>query len=507
MYSLIELKTLVSSGRDPARSLPLRRGFLLIPLVFACFAFLPQTQAVLPPEIVPNDAIDADGCYPSFVTAEGCGVLAGPGIGGLGSTAIGWRALFFSGASFWNTGVGAGALAINTGDENTAVGAGALLINLGVDHNTAIGAFTLFQNQLGFNNTAVGAEALFFNDVTTLGTANNNTAVGWEAMEENVNAARNTAVGSFALQENDFFGNNFAADNTAVGFGALRNNIDGGLNSAVGSDALVFNTLGALNNAFGFAALAFNDSAVANTAMGVGALEFNDASLAGLANANTAVGFAAMINNVDGAENVVVGTQAGPNLVGPFPLGFRNTYVGPNVGTFDPLLNPLPDENTTIRIADFSEDGFGSSACYIGGIFNNFQAVNGVNIVQVTLDLNDDHLGWDFGPNQSGSVPSIPTRSAPVPRGKPQAPPSPQHQAKMKDRVEELEATVAQQQEQIATLQSAAVRASVAGRTVAQQQKQIETLTAQLKEQAAQIQRVSAQVEMIKPAPRVVENR
>ena len=45
MYSLIELKTLVSCGRDPARSLPLRRGFLLIPLILACFAFLPQMQA------------------------------------------------------------------------------------------------------------------------------------------------------------------------------------------------------------------------------------------------------------------------------------------------------------------------------------------------------------------------------------------------------------------------------------------------------------------------------
>jgi uncharacterized coiled-coil protein SlyX len=43
--------------------------------------------------------------------------------------------------------------------------------------------------------------------------------------------------------------------------------------------------------------------------------------------------------------------------------------------------------------------------------------------------------------------------------------------------------------------------------TVAQQQKQIETLTTQLREQAAQIEKVSAQVEMIKPAPRVVENR
>jgi uncharacterized coiled-coil protein SlyX len=43
--------------------------------------------------------------------------------------------------------------------------------------------------------------------------------------------------------------------------------------------------------------------------------------------------------------------------------------------------------------------------------------------------------------------------------------------------------------------------------TVAQQQKQIETLTAQLREQAAQIQNVSAQLEMVRPTPRVVENR
>ncbi len=42
--------------------------------------------------------------------------------------------------------------------------------------------------------------------------------------------------------------------------------------------------------------------------------------------------------------------------------------------------------------------------------------------------------------------------------------------------------------------------------TVAQQQKGMEVLTAQLKEQAAQIQKVSAQVRMSKPATRVVLN-
>jgi hypothetical protein len=42
--------------------------------------------------------------------------------------------------------------------------------------------------------------------------------------------------------------------------------------------------------------------------------------------------------------------------------------------------------------------------------------------------------------------------------------------------------------------------------TVAQQQKGMEALVAQVKEQAAQIQKVSAQVEMNKPAPRTVLN-
>ena len=43
--------------------------------------------------------------------------------------------------------------------------------------------------------------------------------------------------------------------------------------------------------------------------------------------------------------------------------------------------------------------------------------------------------------------------------------------------------------------------------TVAQQQKGMEALVAQLEEQAAQIQKVSAQVETSKPAPTVVANQ
>jgi hypothetical protein len=42
--------------------------------------------------------------------------------------------------------------------------------------------------------------------------------------------------------------------------------------------------------------------------------------------------------------------------------------------------------------------------------------------------------------------------------------------------------------------------------TVVQQQKEIQTLWAQLKEQAAQIQRVSAQLELSKPTPQTAAN-
>ena len=52
------------------------------------------------------------------------------------------------------------------------------------------------------------------------------------------------------------------------------------------------------------------------------------------------------------------------------------------------------DEDLTIRIADFSVDGFGPSACYIGGIWNNPQPV-GDNVVVVTLNLDNDQLGFD----------------------------------------------------------------------------------------------------------------
>jgi len=62
---------------------------------------------------------------------------------------------------------------------------------------------------------------------------------------------------------------------------------------------------------------------------------------------------------------------------------------------------------------------------------------------------------------------------------------------------------VEEQQARISELNSRAAREEA---RIDQQQKGIEVLTAQIKEQAAQIQKVSAHLEMSKPAPRMVLN-
>src|SRR5436190_17074963 len=365
-----------------------------------CFGLCQQVQSA-------TDTPDP-GSLPTSNTADGQGAL-GSLTTGLYNSAFGFLSVLSLSDANFDTGVGAGARLVDNGGENTAVGAGGL-----------------FSNTTGTSNTANGTFALF----------------------SNVTASSNTAVGSQALQNNDNTGNGKANGNTAVGTQALFSNGDGAFDDAVGAFALVDNTNGFGNNAFGNSALFSNVIGAENTALGDVALAFNDFDGMGLANNNTAVGGATLFNNVDGSENTAVGTGAGPNVV----TGSNNTYIGDFVGTL------APDESSTIRIGDLSNgNGAGSLACFIGGIFNNFQPVGG-SVVEVTLDLATDELGWDIGPNQG--TPAAP-RSAPQRRSAPGAPAQrPTLNNGKVGKVDKLEATVAQQQ------------------------KQIETLTAQLKEQA-----------------------
>ena len=440
--------------------------FTTILSVLACFAGLPEIKAT--PQIAPPP----DGCYPGFTTAEGCLALQNLTTGN-GNTGIGWRSLFSMGGGSFNTGVGAGTLVLNTADSNTAVGAAAMLLNLSGDDNTAVGVNALAFNSGAEDNTAVGAFALSNNDSTKAGLASNNTAVGTEALEFNTDGSPNTAVGYAALKNNLT-----AGGNTAVGYDALLFNGElahgfplGWYNNAVGAGALLNNRDGFSNNAFGNDALLFNVNGVANTAIGYYTLWYNDSDQLGLANGNTGVGATALFNNIDGSDNTAIGDSTGRNVI----TGFNNTYIGDFVGTL------AGDESNTVRIGDVSNgNGAGSLECYIGGIFNNFQPVGG-SVVVVTLDRADDHLGWDFGPSQGGSEPV--QRSTPQRRSAPDVPT--QRSAMLNGKVGKVEKLEA---------------------VVAQQQKQIEILTAQLREQAAEIRRVITQLEASKPALQIVNN-
>src|SRR5246127_55612 len=110
--------------------------FTTILSMLACCAFSPQMQAQLPAEIPGNP----DGCYPAFTTAEGCNALHQL-FGGIGNSAFGWYSNFLAGDASFNTGLGAGTLALTSGagsNDNTAVGTAAMILNLSGTDNCAL---------------------------------------------------------------------------------------------------------------------------------------------------------------------------------------------------------------------------------------------------------------------------------------------------------------------------------------------------------------------------------
>jgi trimeric autotransporter adhesin len=143
-----------------------------------------------------------------------------------------------------NTALGDDALLNNTGFYNTANGSNALLNNTTGFENTATGWLALSSNTTGTSNTATGSVALF-NNITGGG----NTATGYHALQVNNTGNNNTASGGYAL-----LGNSVGSYNTATGTGALLGNTTGNSNTAIGNAALAGNTTGQNNIALGFAA-------------------------------------------------------------------------------------------------------------------------------------------------------------------------------------------------------------------------------------------------------------
>jgi uncharacterized coiled-coil protein SlyX len=436
----------------------------------ACFALSPRAQAVSPPP---------DGGYPNFTTAEGQNALFSLTTG-VANTAVGWFSLKANSEGSLNTAVGAGTLLLNTADENTAIGVAALLSNTTGTQNTANGAFALFSNTTESFNTATGFQALFSN---TGDGGHYNVANGYQALFSNTTGRRNVADGNAAL-----YSNTIGSFNTAVGDQALLSlatvdpaNGNGNGNTAIGELALVSLTTGG---------------------------------------GNAALGNSALVSAITGYQNIAIGYVAGQNLTD----GSNNIHVS----------NPgVPTESNTIRIGNVVPftDIYGfphaaHSATYIAGISGT--AVVGDTVVvdangQLGTATSAARFKKEIRPMDKASEAILALKPVSFQyksdsKGTPQFGLIADEVAKVnpdlvvRDRkgeiysvrydavnamllneflkehrtVRELKSTVAEQEMNFQA-------------TVAQQQKQIEALTAGL-------QKVSAQVEMSRPAPQTVVN-
>jgi hypothetical protein len=225
----------------------------------------------------------------------------------------------------------------------------------------------------------------------------------------------------------------------------------GNYNNAVGNAALYADQRGESNNAHGDSALSSNVSGSYNTAMGDLALFISTGD------DNTAIGWSAG-SNVDGEGNICIGSSS-------YGVG---------------------GESGTIRIGgDFS----GYTACYINGI----SGAN-VNMGTAALVYVDDTGKLGTMPMAAGGK----KMAVPVPRGAhPRAMLNKSENrkiAQLQATITELKATVARQRKDFEAI-------------VTQQQRETQALAAQVKDQAAQIQKVSAQLEMSQPATTVVANK
>jgi trimeric autotransporter adhesin len=255
-------------------------ALLVIPLVLACLTLLPSAQAVVPAP---------DGGYGGFNTAEG------------------QNSLFSLSGGVWNTAIGGQALHNDTsGSANTAVGLNALYHNNG-PNNTAVGAQSLVTNAGGANNVAMRFQALMRN---SSGSAN--VAIGLNALLKNTVGVQNTAVGTGALNSNG------ASGNVAVGFQAASANTSGNENTVVGYQALHANIITQGNSALGdFALTNFNGPTSGpfgdgfNTA--IGSLSMMNATAG---STNVAVGRRSLESLLTGSDNVALGWRSGDNFTG-----------------------------------------------------------------------------------------------------------------------------------------------------------------------------------------------
>ena len=298
-------------------------------------------------------------------------------------------------------------------------------------------------------------------------------------------------------------------DNTALGLNALLSDTTGYFNTAVGSQALLSNTTGGNNIAIGAQALFSNQTAYSNVAIGYQALYIN---LEG--SNNTAIGTEALAGNFGdnnigigafagqfiegGSNNIEIGAMGKPSDHGDIRIGTKGLH---NTVHIAGIYGRTVPQGVAVVTDNLGHLGTVTSSARYKEAIKPMDKASETILALKPVTFRYKHEVDPDGIPQFGLVAEQVEKVDPVlvardEQGKPY---TVRYEAvnamllneflKEHGKVEALQATVAQQQS-----------------INAEQQKQIEALTASLKEQGSQIQKVSARTEMTRPAPKVVVN-
>ena len=354
--------------------------------------------------------------------------------------------------------------------------------------NTAEGFNALFNLTTGRGKTAIGEQTLYLNEE-----GGSNTAIGFGALHDNITSGNNTAIGYAALYDNTT-----GYNNTATGVQALNKNTTGYNNMANGASALDRNTTGNFNTANGFAALNRNATGSSNTADGAAALFENTTG-----KNNTATGNQALNKNTTGNFNIALGSGAGSSLTN----GSNNIDIG-NEG--------VAGEQRTIRIGS-SSGSSSQTRTFVAGI-------SGARLTGAAVVVNTDgQLGTttsskrfkdEVKPMDKASEAILALKPVTFHYKKEIDPERTPQFGLVAEEVEKVNPALVlpDKEGKPYTVRYEAVNAMLLNeflkehRAVQGQQKEIDALKAELKEQKALIQKVSAQLELSKPAPQTVLN-
>jgi hypothetical protein len=343
-----------------------------------------------------------------------------------------------------------------------------------------------------------------------------NTAEGQNALFSLTNGTYNTAVGYFSLRSD-----NSGLFNTAVGAGSLFLNTGGGQfgegdnNTATGAGALLSNTTGSSNTADGAFALANNGAGCGNTAVGIRALEHTTATDCGFNGSfNTGVGGAALGNCTLGNNNTALGSSAGSNVTTASNVICIGTD-GDNVDN-SCFIGRIFGATSSSGVAVYvNMNGRLGTVTSSRRFKDEIKPMDKASEVLLTLKPVTFHYKKEIDPHgirQFGLVaeevekvnPDLVVRDE---KGKPYSVRYDQVNAmllneflKEHKKVEELKATVAKEERAIAQQREDFEAA------VAEQKKEIQALTATAREQAEQIQKVSARFEVTESRSRTVLN-